>query len=98
MLFFFFKQKTAYGLGVRLVGSEMCIRDSPLGIWELLAILAIILLIFGAKRLPEIGASLGRGIRTFKSSVTGEDEEDDKETRAEREPRGADRRSDNNGI
>ena len=27
---FFFKQKTAYEIGVRLVGSEMCIRDSPL--------------------------------------------------------------------
>ena len=27
--FFFFKQKTAYEIGVRLVGSEMCIRDSP---------------------------------------------------------------------
>ena len=67
-------------------------RVGPLGIWELLAILAIILLIFGAKRLPEIGASLGRGIRTFKSSVTGEDEKE------EREPQGADRRSDNNGL
>ncbi|SVE39474.1 uncharacterized protein METZ01_LOCUS492328 [marine metagenome] len=33
------------------------------------------MLIFGAKRLPEIGSSLGKGIRTFKSSVTGEDEE-----------------------
>ena len=48
-------------------------RVGPFGIWELLAILAIILLIFGAKRLPEIGSSLGRGIRTFKSAVTGED-------------------------
>ena len=28
MFFFFFKQKTAYEIGVRLVGSEMCIRDS----------------------------------------------------------------------
>ena len=28
MIFFFFKQKTAYEIGVRLVGSEMCIRDS----------------------------------------------------------------------
>ena len=28
MVFFFFKQKTAYEIGVRLVGSEMCIRDS----------------------------------------------------------------------
>ena len=70
-------------------------RVGPLGIWELLAILAIILLIFGAKRLPEIGASLGRGIRTFKSSVTGEDE---KEEQDQREPQSADRRSDNNGL
>ena len=70
-------------------------RVGPLGIWELLAILAIILLIFGAKRLPEIGASLGRGIRTFKSSVT---EEDEKDERDEREPQSADRRSDNNGL
>ena len=67
-------------------------RVGPLGIWELLAILAIILLIFGAKRLPEIGASLGRGIRTFKGAVTGEDEKD------ERDPQSADRRSDNNGL
>ena len=48
-------------------------RVGPFGIWELLAVLAIILLIFGARRLPEIGSSLGRGIRTFKSAVTGED-------------------------
>ena len=48
-------------------------RVGPFGIWEILAILAIVLLVFGAKRLPEIGSSLGRGIRTFKSAVTGED-------------------------
>ena len=46
----------------------------PIGLPQILVVLLIILLIFGAKRLPEIGASLGRGIRTFKSSVTGEDE------------------------
>ena len=49
-------------------------RIGPLGIPELLAILLVIMLIFGARRLPEIGASLGRGIRTFKSAVTGEDD------------------------
>ena len=54
-------------------------RVGPLGIWELLAILAIILLIFGARRLPEIGSSLGRGIRTFKNAVTGEDDKNEKE-------------------
>ena len=49
-------------------------RVGPFGIWELLIVLGIILLIFGARRLPEIGSSLGRGIRTFKTAVTGEDE------------------------
>ena len=49
-------------------------RIGPLGTLELVGILLIILLIFGARRLPEIGASLGRGIRTFKSAITGEEE------------------------
>ncbi len=31
-MFFFFKQKTAYEIGVRLVGSEMCIRDRTTGV------------------------------------------------------------------
>ena len=50
-------------------------RVGPFGITELLIIFLIIALIFGAKRLPEMGASLGRGLRLFKSSVTGEEEE-----------------------
>ncbi len=40
----------------------------------IIVLLVILLLVFGAKRLPEVGASLGKGIRTFKSAVTGEDE------------------------
>ncbi len=40
-----------------------------LGIPELLVIMGLALLIFGAKRLPEIGSSLGKGIREFKSSI-----------------------------
>lgn len=40
-----------------------------LGIWELILILMIFLLLFGAKRLPEIGGSLGKGIREFKESI-----------------------------
>lgn len=54
-------------------------RIGPLGIPEIVAILLIIMLIFGARRLPEIGASLGRGIRTFKSAVTGEDDKNREE-------------------
>ena len=49
-------------------------RIGPLGIPEIIIILLVVMLIFGAKRLPEIGTSLGKSIRTFKSAVTGEDE------------------------
>ena len=45
-----------------------------IGLPQILIILVIVLLIFGAKRLPEIGSSLGKGIRSFRSSVTGEEE------------------------
>ncbi len=40
-----------------------------LGVWEILLIFLVVLLLFGAKRLPEIGSSLGKGIREFKSSI-----------------------------
>ena len=40
----------------------------------IVVVLLILLLIFGAKRFPEIGSSLGRGLRSFKRSVTGEDD------------------------
>tara|TARA_A100001037_G_C15152187_1_gene640163 strand:+ start:5674 stop:5856 length:183 start_codon:yes stop_codon:yes gene_type:complete len=45
-------------------------RIGPFGLPELLIILAILLLIFGARKLPEIGSSLGKAIKGFKSSVT----------------------------
>jgi sec-independent protein translocase protein TatA len=47
-----------------------------LGATELLIILAIVVLIFGARRLPEIGSGLGKAIKGFKSGVSGEDEID----------------------
>lgn len=40
-----------------------------LGMWEILLIFLVVLLLFGAKRLPEIGSSLGKGIREFKGSL-----------------------------
>ena len=42
---------------------------SGLGMWEMILIFLVVLLVFGAKRLPEIGTSLGKGIREFKSSI-----------------------------
>lgn len=43
----------------------------PIGMPEMLIILAIVILIFGANRLPELGKGIGAGIKNFKSSVSG---------------------------
>lgn len=44
------------------------------GVPELLIILVIVLVVFGAGRLPEIGAALGKSIRNFKKASDGKDE------------------------
>ncbi len=49
----------------------------PLSWWELAILLLLLLLIFGPKRLPEMGRSLGKGIREFKESITGNDKDDE---------------------
>lgn len=46
---------------------------------ELIILVVILLLVFGSRRLPEIGRSLGKGMREFKDSVTGKDEEPEAE-------------------
>ena len=46
-----------------------------IGTGEIVLLLLLALLLFGAKRLPEIGRSLGKGMREFKESVTGKDDE-----------------------
>ena len=50
----------------------------PFGIGtpELLILLLVLLLVFGAKRLPEMGRSLGKGMREFKDSVSGKDSDE----------------------
>jgi sec-independent protein translocase protein TatA len=48
--------------------------------WQgLVVILLILLLVFGPKRLPEMGRSLGRGMREFKDSITGHDSDAESE-------------------
>jgi sec-independent protein translocase protein TatA len=44
-----------------------------------LVIILVLLLVFGPKRLPEMGRSLGRGMREFKDSITGNDKDDQPE-------------------
>ena len=46
------------------------------GFGELILIFLVILLIFGASKLPQLGDALGKGIKNFKRSVSGEDEID----------------------
>jgi sec-independent protein translocase protein TatA len=47
-----------------------------LGMGELILIFLVILLIFGASKLPQLGDALGKGIKNFKRSVSGNDEID----------------------
>ena len=55
-----------------------------IGPLELVIILVVVLLLFGAKRLPELGRSLGSGMREFKDSVSGKDDEEPRRTELER--------------
>src|SRR5262245_34874202 len=57
-----------FGPGGRKVGAGV------LQPWHLIVILVIVLIVFGPGKLPDLGQSLGRGIREFKSSVKGEEE------------------------
>ena len=59
----------------------------PIGIPELIIVLVILLVIFGPKRLPGLGRSLGSGMREFKDSISGESKAgDDADDRRALEP------------
>jgi sec-independent protein translocase protein TatA len=49
------------------------------GIPEMLIILVIVILIFGATRLPDIGRGIGKGIRNFKDATKNDQDKDDKD-------------------
>ncbi len=59
-------------MGFRLPLEDLMPNIGPL---EIAIVLVIVLLIFGPKRLPDLGRSMGRGLREFKDSVTGKDDE-----------------------
>jgi sec-independent protein translocase protein TatA len=50
-----------------------------IGVTELVILLVVLLVFFGPKRLPEMGRSLGKGMREFKDSISGKDDDDDDE-------------------
>ena len=47
-----------------------------IGATEMIILLVVILVVFGPKRLPEMGRSLGKGMREFKDSISGKDDDD----------------------
>lgn len=57
---------------------------------ELAIVLVIALIVFGPKRLPELGRSLGRGIREFRGSVSGESREEPEQHEAIEPPQAPD--------
>lgn len=71
-----------------MVGNPCYSRQvpGPLSWWELAILLLLLLLIFGPKRLPEMGRSLGRGIREFKESITSSAKDDEDDLPAELPP------------
>jgi sec-independent protein translocase protein TatA len=48
-----------------------------IGATEIIILLLVALLVFGPKRLPEMGKSLGKGMREFKDSISGKDSDDE---------------------
>jgi sec-independent protein translocase protein TatA len=55
----------------------------PVGPTELILIILIVVIIFGARRLPELGKSLGEGIKNFKKSITSKEKESDSKDESE---------------
>lgn len=60
-----------------------------LGMQELIIILLIVVLLFGGKRIPEIMSGLGKGIKSFKKAVDGQDESPEEHASAPNRPTNA---------
>ena len=62
-----------------------------IGMPELIVVLVIIMIVFGAGKLPEIGAGIGEGIRNFKKAVSSDSDDDDRPDQIENENKSKDK-------
>jgi sec-independent protein translocase protein TatA len=69
----------AVGYSAPAKRATLAVMNGWFGPWELLIILGIVLLIFGPKRLPALGRSLGQGARSFRDSIRGRHDKLEKE-------------------
>ena len=57
-----------------------------IGPWEIGLILAIILIVFGVGKLPQVGGAIGKGLRAFRKGQRGEEDDEAEEKEKEKEP------------
>jgi sec-independent protein translocase protein TatA len=65
--------------------NTILIYPLALGTWEIVAIVLVILLLFGGKKIPELMKGLGKGVKSFKDASDGKFDFEDKEKPAESE-------------
>ena len=58
-----------------------------IGPWEIALVLVIILIIFGAGKLPQVGGAIGKGLRAFKKGQLGEEKEKEEEEEEKLQPK-----------
>lgn len=63
-----------HGLAFTTLDMNMMFAAGFIGGWEIILILAVVVLLFGAKKLPELAKGLGQGIKEFKKSASAPDE------------------------
>ena len=60
---------------------ENVVQAGVFGPWQVIAIIAVLLLLFGGKKIPELMKGLGKGVKEFKDASSGQDESNEAENK-----------------